>query len=387
MVYTTKIKVSELRITFGSFLVALLILSKNLLQISEFVFGSTAIFKIGFVLLGAFSIVYFQRKLYMNDIFVFVILFIFFVFSWGLHNNSVLIENLQYFLIYGLAGYAYSFAPVDKNRVYRFCIIIGIIWLLLYIATNGVKITDSFSFGYLMLPLTVCGFLQAASPDCGKAERVISVILFLFFFFQMLLNGSRGPLVCVILFIMLFLIPLAKNSKKRILIYCIFGVSIIALLNYQTIILTINDMFPGKFALIEKSILLLNQSHDITNGRMDIISIIFEQYSLSDFIFGIGIGMYESTHLIQGYTHNLFFSMLLDYGIVGVAVFILSIKVFISNIMNVRNDYIILLFAVSYIPLMFSGTYWQSFQFWLFVFTITKLGNYRRRENTLENNV
>ena len=138
-------------------------------------------------------------------------------------------------------------------------------------------------------------------------------------------------------------------------------------------------MYPGKMNFIDKSYMLLVIKDDVTNGRISIFNSIFNEYSILDIIFGIGIGSYESSHMTFGYTHNLLLSLILDYGLIGLIFFCSMLIKFFSINLKERNNYLIVLFSISVIHLMFSGTYWQSFEFWLFIFTMNKI----KRTNTI----
>ena len=361
-------------VLIGSFLVSLLILSKNLLQLSSYLFGNTGIFKALFVILGIYAIIKYKKQIYRNDVLVIFIILMFFCLSYLFANNIMLSSIFTNFLIYGLAGYAYSFCWVEEKRVIDNCLIIGTTWLIVFFSKNGLYIYNSFSFGYLMLPLSICSFIKAFESDITIWRRLCRILVFALFSMLLIINGSRGPIACFILFIMTYFFPLINNTKKRFVFYFMFIIVFITILNYKEIIVTLHELYPGKINFIEKSYLLLSVNSDITNGRLGIFDAFFKEYSFNNFIFGIGIGTYESTHISIGYTHNLLLSLMTDYGLAGLIIFAYIILNVFRVILRSRNNYLLLLFSVSVIHLMFSGTYWESFEFWLLLFTINKLG-------------
>ena len=371
----------------GSILVSLLILSKNMLEVSLYLFGNTSVFKYIFVALGIYVIVRHQIKIYRRDILLFSIIGLFFLLTYFFNNNNKLSEIFGNFIAYGLAGFSYSFCKTDERRVINYCIVGGTAWLILYVLKNGSTIYNTFSFGYLMLPVAICCFIKTFEREDRPVTRFIAVALFLITSYGLVINGSRGPVACYILFILLYLFPLINNTKKKLLFYSAFVLIFVLLLNYKEIIYQLHQAYPGKISFIDKSYLLLSVRSDVTNGRLGIVDSIINEYTYWDFIFGIGIGTYESTHLIEGYTHNLLISLILDYGIIGIILFIKPNIVFFKSILERHNNYLILLYSVSVIHLMFSGTYWESFEFWLFMFTMTKITFKSKSETNCESSI
>ena len=72
----------------GSVLISLLLLSKNFLQLSSFIFGNTTVFKAIFVLLGIYALIKFHWVLYKKDAVLFLIVFLFFVGTYIFNDNS-----------------------------------------------------------------------------------------------------------------------------------------------------------------------------------------------------------------------------------------------------------------------------------------------------------
>lgn len=363
----------------GSILISLLLLSKNFLQLSSFIFGNTAVFKTIFVLLGIYALIKFKWVLYKKDALLLLIVFVFLTGTYIFNDNSSLSDNFIYFLIYGLAGYVYSFCLVRESLIFKNCTLIGLFWLLLYLYNNNFIITDSFSFGYLMLPLAISSFLWLAQNNQRLLSRIIKLIIFIICSLLIFFNGSRGPIACYVMSLMIFAFQFIKGSNKKIPILIMFFLVFLMILNYKTIIVEIYNAFPGKISFIDKSYILLSMENGITNGRIGIVESIFKEYDIINLLTGIGIGTYESTHVVEGYTHNVVISLLLDFGLIGIIIFCQIIYKVFSLIYRYRDDYLVLLLSISVLPLMLSGTYWQSFPFWLLVFTSTKIKKIRPR--------
>ena len=108
-------------------------------------------------------------------------------------------------------------------------------------------------------------------------------------------------------------------------------------------------------------------NHDISNGRSELLKTVLNDYDFSDYFFGVGIGGYASTHLGE-YTHNIFTCTLLECGCIGLIYIVYRCLAFIRRIVGERDNMMIFLFSISFVPLFFSNIFWCSFPFWVFIF-------------------
>ena len=377
----------ELKKFFGSFLVSMLIVSQCLFGISEFLIGTTMPIKILLIagaLLGFFC---FDKKFTIKHFGVFFIIFSFFLLTFLVNNNTSLEDLFVSFIIYGCGAFIFSFCEIDEVSVFRFCVFFGFAWLFLFLIKNHFDVSNTFTFGYTLLPAVIASYLLLISKRDRIIIFIIRLVLFLGLSFFLITSGSRGPVFCFIFFLFIHYLPCVKNWKKAIVYVSILIVFIVLLVNITAIVTFIHDSIPGKISFIEKTYNLLTRSEGVSNGRFEIIAEIFSEYKFTDFIFGIGIGSYNSTHLEEGYTHNLILSVVLDFGVIGLVFIALIACLFFIHLFTEKknNNYFELLFAVSFVSLFFSGNYWKYFTFWLLAFLMINASDYMFVSDEVDN--
>ncbi len=366
-----------LHIFLGSTLVTLLILSQCFFGISEIVFGNTWPFKI-LLLIGSFVGFFYSEKHFQVK--QFAVLFgvsFFFLLTFITENNSFLLDYFIDFLVYGGSAFLLSFSKINEKIVFWSCVIFGFFWLGLFLITNHFIVEDTFYFGYTILPLVVASFLLLTYKDKNILRFVVKLILFMIAAALLVLKGSRGPVVCFLFFLFIHFLPYIKKWKGAIIYFSILAVFVVLLINIEGIVTALHDAMPGKISFIDKTYDLLTKYGEVSNSRFAIIAEVFSEYGPRDLIFGIGIGNYAATHPQYEYTHNIFISIMLDCGIIGV-LFALFIVVLFFYFIFKRSDerrYSELLFSVSFITLLFSGNYWKFFTFWLVIFYMLNVTN------------
>lgn len=354
----------------GSFLLSMLILSQNFFGISEMIFHTTLPFKV-LLVAGAFvAFFYFEKKFSIQQFFIFFVIFSFFVLTLIANNNDSLSELFVSFILYGCAAFIFSFCKFDEYFLYSLMTIIGLFWLGLFLLVNKMQVNDTFGFGYTLLPVVLSSFLLLTYKSKSFWIILLKALAFAVPLFFILIDGSRGPVLCAFIFGFLYFLPCVKNWKKAIIYVSILAAFIVLLVNIGAIVTFIHNLIPGKISFIDKTYLLLNSKSGYSNGRFRILQDILSQYKVSDYITGVGIGSYNSSHPEEGYTHNIFFSVILDFGLVGV--FFLLYIVFAYFLFIFKNKentrFLTLLFTLSIVTLLFSGNYWKFYTFWLFVF-------------------
>lgn len=365
-------------IILGSILLTLIIFSQNVMFLSNSIFGNTLVFKILLVFGGLLSVCFFKINISLKSVTLFLFVLLFFFLTFIFKNNASLGQKFISFILYSIPALCYSNCKFEEKLVYKYGIVIGYIWLLFYVLINGLKEVNSFSFGYCILPLCICSYLFFRFSS-NKIETIFGIISFISSLFFLILFGSRGPVICIILFFFLYFVPKLKDLKNKFLyMSCIILFSLL-LINFEDILILLHNSLPFNISFIEKSyLLLLNSNSGLTNGRIEIFKDVFGEYSFSDLILGIGIGNYATSHAINEYTHNIFLSALLDFGFVGIVFLFYIFCSFISSIYKKRNNILIFLFSISILVLLFSGEYLEMYSFWLFVFYFLNLTKRRK---------
>lgn len=354
----------------GSFLISMLILSQNFFGISEMLFGTTLPFKV-LLVLGAFiGFFYFDKHFNIKQFAIFFIVITFFGITYILNKTTSLSNLALAFLVYGCLAFIISFCNFHELWLYRFCVFFGFIWLALYLLVNKMSINSTFLFGYKVLPIFLVTFLLLTYKTKSKVVLIFRILLFSIAAFFLVTSGSRGPVFCGIVFIFIHYLPALKKWKTAIIYLSVLTVFIVLLINIVPIVTWIYNMFPNKLSFIDKTYSLIVSEKGISNGRFEIFAHIFKEYRFVDFITGSGVGEYSATHPAEDYTHNLFISAALDFGIIGVLFVAYVIVLFVFNLLinDEHHRYLELLFTLSVVTLFFSMNYWKLFTFWLLIF-------------------
>lgn len=230
---------------------------------------------------------------------------------------------------------------------------------------SGVKFTYSISYGYEVLFFSLVFFYCAL-----QYKRKTDIAAFLLTVFLIFSGGSRGPVLFIGVFFILYLIIELRNSKRKVQIITLTTIlftSVYAL--YEQILRGVSNLI-AKFGFSSRFIDKL-LADDITNdsGRDKIwgaaISMIKEK--------PLGYGAMGSRHglyriIDAGYPHNLFLELLIDYGVFfGTLLIILIIyksyaMMFTKKYQPWKGLFLCMFCATG--PLMISMSYWGHLSFW-----------------------
>ena len=357
-------KFTKIQIMLSSFFIAMTILSQNVMQIGMMIFNNSNLFGILFIIACLYAVymfgIDFSKK---NSCIILFILLSFFITRVFFYNSYYYVY-FKYFYWYGLGGFLISQNKFEEKSLYISTTMIGLLWLTLYIKTTGLVVRDSFSFGYLLFPFVISSFLLFYVENDNKIIKIGCLVICLSLIIILFFNGSRGPLLSFIVFFLLFFMGGEKIGVKRAVVFILF---ILLLLNVQAVLENLQVLFPGKISFVVKSLVLEQNGVGISNGRDRIFHSLLEEYTFFDFFFGTGIGSYASAHN-GGYTHNIFTCISLECGMGALVYLIYRCVCFIKNNMKKRDNINLFLFSVSIIPLCFSGLFWMSFTFWIYLF-------------------
>lgn len=193
--------------------------------------------------------------------------------------------------------------------------------------------------------------------------------------------GTRGPLVSVAIFFLLYLLNVAFNRKKDIrgIIYFIFTIIfiVIIILNLNPILYQIGNIL-SKIGFTGRTIELFKSNPFRFSGREDIYGLMLDSIK-SNPIFGKGLFgdrlVLEGTPFEFQYAHNLFLELIVDFGFVGIFLSIVLLLKFIKVIFseNIKNTSIVIV-VLGFVGLMISGSFIisQNFAFGLALMMIYK---------------
>ena len=239
-------------------------------------------------------------------------------------------------------------------------------------------------------------------------KTMLCCIIFLFFFFEkkslldlvggalslflVLKAGSRGPLICLVVFIVLCLFLKVKRLKLRykITISAVLLGSYYLISRYYEKIVSFALSVLAKLHISSRTIeMVLSGNISDDNGRARIAELSWDAIAKQGFF---GMGPFGCRTVIApyynyGYPHSIFLEFVLDYGwVLGIlllsVLLFMIIKVFLYR--DKEQTGVLMILLAMCIKLMISGSYWSEPLFWgMLAWTITGISQNRRRKTDL----
>ena len=245
------------------------------------------------------------------------------------------------------------------------CFVIGIVYGFLFV--SGKLILDDFynmSYGYALLFPTMYFIYRGSS-----FYLLLGFLLFLF----MLLCGSRGPLVPVLLFF-IWKSAIRGGTKTKMIFFCV----IVILILLFPLMLNILDNIGFDSRTLY---LFLNGEIGNDSNRSELHSVIMQKIELSPFW---GYGVFGDRFFLDGgYCHNIFIELVVDFGVfLPILIILLFLFYYWCNLKHLSNldfDWIFLLGLMSCIPLLVSSSYLIDFRFFLFLGTLSYYVKHKKK--------
>lgn len=240
--------------------------------------------------------------------------------------------------------------------------------LSLLIFMGMVKI-DSYSmaFSYYMLLPTII-FLDELIERLSIPALFISSISIL----SILAVGSRGPVLCIAVFIVLKLIKpsvyLRLSKIKMYLIFIFVTFSIFVMINLQSILLFLYKWLQ-QFGLNSRSIILFLSEEVHLSGRASLYDEVLSEIVRHPIE---GIGIAGDRRLLNGaYVHNIFLELLANFGVLIGMIVIIFLVAMIISIFFVKSELtynmLIIWVSLGFVSLFVSGSYLIDTGFWTFL--------------------
>lgn len=207
-----------------------------------------------------------------------------------------------------------------------------------------------------------------------KIVMVFFAAINIYYLIQMVMFGSRGPILCALLLILsYFVIQIGDNGKisirkgrTSIILICI----VLITLSFTKILQTLHDClsaFDLSLNAVDK-FLRLEESGDMTNGR-EMISAMSWEGIINSPLWGNGTSQFlNKTGVV--YPHNFILQMLYDGGIIlTFGIMAPIIRALIYKFKTASSSEIIcllLLFFASVPGALFSGDLWNASTLWVF---------------------
>ncbi|MEI4768789.1 O-antigen ligase family protein [Psychrobacillus sp. FJAT-51614] len=247
--------------------------------------------------------------------------------------------------------------------------------LLGLIIVSGNATAGSYSMAlsyYMLLPAIL--FLDSLIDKYSTRALLFSLISI----FVILALGSRGALLCIVVFVLLKMVRgIFKLSYTKVFYNLLVIVSLVFLsLNLDKLLNMLYEIL-NKYDINSRSIELFLSGEVHLSGRDYIYENLVKAVMDNPF-FGLGFG--ADRRIIGkdgGYAHNLFLELVVNFGIVagGIAsiifLFLLIRSLFIKDINNYHL--IIVWISLGFVHLMVSSSYITDIKFWILMGLLIKL--------------
>ncbi len=192
-------------------------------------------------------------------------------------------------------------------------------------------------------------------------DKLITLLMFSFIF----MSGSRGSLIQIVFFFILYLI-IHKKLSKGVLLFSILFCAFLLVFPYLQDTSFFRDLLKSSrtISMIFSGNIISDSGR--TSGQNEVIDYFFSQ---SDFkvLFGMGIAgerfyLTNYTNLRAGYPHNFFIEIILHFGLIGgamiiVLTMIVSIRSLLKIYKNVNDLDVAIVFLSNMTVLLFTSSY------------------------------
>ena len=261
--------------------------------------------------------------------------------------------------------------------------------LITYCYMEGRPMSGNMEISYSILPLSIISIYFAL-----KEKKIIYFISALCSGMVIIGIGSRGPLLCIAVFIVVHL--LSDFKKNKILIVFMVVISCLVFCNYNSILDELIDLFK-KYDINSRTLYKIRDgSIEDDTGRSDIQEVALQQLSEHPILgTGIAVERIKINQLVMNkdmgscYPHNLIIEILVQYGyIIGTGIILYLCYLFIKSIRKgsqIERELLIIIFSTEIIRLMLSSSYLSSSLFFLWLGLSINIV-YRNRRMEVEEN-
>ncbi len=235
---------------------------------------------------------------------------------------------------------------------------------------SSITSSDSYSMsmGYAsLIPMLIMGYGFIRSTDV--AQRIVYLVTAVAMLWMVLISGTRGAILCIIIFGFMYLMYGINYQFKTLAKFGILAAALLLayLCLYSTLLYDIGT-FLSNLGITSRSInALLNGEISNDNGRSGL-----QEKALSLIAEGgpFGTGFCSSRyHYAGAYPHNIFLEILIDMGYVGGSIFILLLAIGVIRFFVTVKDYhwrvlFIIFFSCAAGRLMVSSSFWMEPFFW-----------------------
>lgn len=317
---------------------------------------------------------------------VFVYLFNFLIFP---ENQIALEQHLFQFVVLALPYYMYGIIlDVDKFLKPLFyvslaSIIITIFYQLIYLQGGGGSSDIDTTHYNMSLSYNMLQHVLLVSWITLKERKLWQLPFMILGILLLLSLGTRGPLLCMIVFITTYVLFFQQMKYKNTIRFMVITLAFVAITYLEQIALFFQALmiqYGMSTRIFDK---YLNGEIEVSDARDYIKDTLYHELNCDTN--GLGFGLCGSYKYVGTYPHNMFLEFWFSFGwVIGsillLLLFILIIKSSIACRHN-RNQLVFLLLLVcgSIIKLQMSGTFLDDALFFMLIgFCINTLRNKKR---------
>ncbi len=304
---------------------------------------------------------------YILSLLVFLLNYIFFI------KNRIYLKKIIFpYFFTCLPSLIYSFSINDWNVLRRVMKKTSILVFIIGSTIGIMVFTKIVSIGRYSMPLSYYMLLPTIVyiDEFLDNFNIKSVLIVLVSLFIILALGSRGPIMCIGVFIILKVINTRKKiNYKAISIFFIIIAFLFVILIYFEIILDSLYNLLLQLGIRSRSIELFLTDDIYLSGRDHIYGDVIQGIRSSPIF---GIGLLGDRQVTDGrYTHNIIIEIIANFGIIIGSVLVLLLMFVSFKILFSKNkeqsSFFAMWFSIGVVHLMVSSTYLTDYKFWIFL--------------------
>lgn len=263
------------------------------------------------------------------------------------------------------------------NKTAYVLFLFGMIYFLFY-SMKGINRGSGYDmmFGYQL-----CIGVLILLNKWIEEKKKYDLIFFLAGIVMIVIKGSRGPILVLLIFLVLkFIYSQVATGKKIKYLFIIILTSTLVFIYQENIAQNLLYILD-KFHIYSRNItnILINNLESI-DERKTISTMIIEKIILNP----LGYGVFSDRAILQGtYTHNVVLEMLLNFGwVIGsLALSGITLLIYFGLKNKVWTDLVIIFASYTMAQLMVSGSYLLLSYFWIMLGVVLN-AVIQRKENT-----
>lgn len=313
-------------------------------------------------------------------------------------NNAKYLEEEWWQILIAAApfyfiGVGYSYRNCSRDLFW--CSAIGVAVVFMYqvfkLSRGRILEEDDMDTAYNLLP-SVMYLIYYASYRKKRIFWLVagaaSLVMFVF--------GTRGPILCIIVYICALVMNKTLRSRKmnKILLISVVLIGVIVIFSNEKTLMAISDIMSGIFGKLGFSTRIFDffsaGQATVSVGR-DILTEKVLYYIVENPI--VGYGFTGDRYLLGVYCHNLILELWCHFGVIVGSLLLLMIMVLVLvTLVKCCNNpkifkFALMLSCMIFVKLMVSGSYtiepYFYFMLGAFVSIIRKCVRYRSKEDVL----